>query len=137
MMLVDRPCPDTISAPGPSSDERRQRTRTWPWASSPAETALISYSVSVGCQPRIGWRAWSTASKRASTGPLPVASEERSSPSTVSEIEPVAFPPWDEVTLQPTSDTDAGTSAARCSMSAMRSASVTSFFASARATAWA
>ena len=61
MMFVESPWPDTTSAPGPSSDERRQRTRTWPWASSPAETALISYSVRTGCQPRTGWSAWSTA----------------------------------------------------------------------------
>jgi len=49
MMFVLNPWPETTSAPAPSSDERRQRTRTWPWASSPAETALISYSVSTGC----------------------------------------------------------------------------------------
>ena len=82
MMFVDNPWPETTSAPGPSSDERRQRTRTWPWASSPAETALISYSVRVGCQPRTGWRASSTALNSALTGPLPVASAVRSSPAT-------------------------------------------------------
>ena len=60
-MFVDSPWPVTTSAPGPSSDDRRQRTRTWPWASSPAETALISYSVRTGCQPRTGWRPSSTA----------------------------------------------------------------------------
>ena len=136
MMLVDKPWPVTMSAPGPSSDERRQRTRTWPWASSPALTALISYSVSVGCQPRTGWRASSTASNSASTGPLPVASAVRSSPPIVSVTEPVAFPPCDEVTLQPTIATDAGTSDERCSTRAWRSASVTSFFESASATAW-
>ena len=92
MMFVDNPWPETMSAPGPSSDERRQRTSTWPWASSPAETALISYSVSVGCQPRTGWRAWSTASNSASTGPLPVASAVRSSPSIVRVTVPVALP---------------------------------------------
>ena len=27
MMLVDRPCPDTMSAPGPTSDERRPGLR--------------------------------------------------------------------------------------------------------------
>ena len=80
MMFVDNPWPDTTSAPGPSSDERRQRTSTWPWASSPADTALISYSVSTGCQPSTGWSAWSTAAYSASTGPLPVASAVRSSP---------------------------------------------------------
>ena len=84
MMFVDKPWPVTTSAPGPSSDERRQRTRTWPWASSPALTALISYSVSVGCQPRTGWRASSTAPNSALTGPLPVASAVRSSPPIVS-----------------------------------------------------
>ena len=83
MMLVDNPWPVTMSAPGPSSDERRQRTSTWPWASSPALTALISYSVSVGCQPRTGWRASSTAPNSALTGPLPVASAVRSSPPIV------------------------------------------------------
>ncbi len=57
MMLVDKPWPVTTRAPGPSSEERRQRTRTWPCASSPADTALISYSVKVGCQPRTGWSA--------------------------------------------------------------------------------
>ena len=75
MMLVDRPWPLTTSAPGPSSDERRQRTSTWPWASSPADTALISYSVSTGRQPRTGWMALSTALNRALTGPLPVDSD--------------------------------------------------------------
>ena len=95
------PWPDTTSAPGPSSDERRQRTSTWPWASSPAETALISYSVRVGCQPRTGWSASSTALNSALTGPLPVASALRSRPSTLSVTVPVALPPWDEVTLQP------------------------------------
>ena len=108
MMFVDNPWPVTTSAPGPSSDERRQRTRTWPWASSPAETALISYSVRAGCQPRTGSRASSTAPNSALTGPLPVASAVRSSPATVSETVPVALPPCDEVTLQPTSATDAG-----------------------------
>ncbi len=52
-----------------------------------------------------------------------------------SVTEPVAFPPCDEVTLQPTIATDAGTSDERCSTRAWRSASVTSFLASARATA--
>ena len=75
MMFVDNPWPDTTSAPGPSSDERRQRTSTWPWASSPADTALISYSVRTGCQPRTGWSACvDRAEQSASTGPLPVAS---------------------------------------------------------------
>ena len=41
-----------------------------------ADTALISYSVSVGCQPRTGWSASSTAPNRALTGPLPVASAD-------------------------------------------------------------
>ena len=40
MMFVDNPWPVTTSAPGPSSDERRQRTSTWPWASSPARHGL-------------------------------------------------------------------------------------------------
>ena len=75
--------------PGPSSDERRQRTRTWPWASSPAETALISYSVRVGCQPSTGWSASSTALNSALTGPLPVDSALRSSPPTLSVTVPV------------------------------------------------
>src|SRR3954453_1114236 len=93
MMLVDKPWPVTTSAPGPSSDERRQRTRTCPWASSPALTALISYSVSVGCQPRTGCSASSTARKRALTGPFPVASAPRSSPPTLTLTEPVASLP--------------------------------------------
>jgi hypothetical protein len=67
---------------------------------------------------------------------LPVASAVRSSPLTVSETLPVALPPNDDVTLQPTIWTDAGTSDARCSTRASRSASVTSFFASASAIAW-
>ena len=108
MMFVDNPCPTTTSAPGPSSDERRQRTSTWPCASSPADTALISYSVSVGCQPRTGWSASSTAPNSALTGPLPVVSAIRSSPPNDSVTVPVALPPCDEVTLQPTSATLAG-----------------------------
>ncbi len=56
--------------------------------------------------------AWSTAPKSAFTGPLPVTSALRSSPRTVSETVPVALPPCDEVTLQPSMTTDAGTSAA-------------------------
>ena len=40
MMFVDSPWPVTTRAPGPSSVERRQRTRTWPWASSPAGDRL-------------------------------------------------------------------------------------------------
>ena len=72
MMLVDNPWPVTTRAPGPSSDDRRQRTRAWPWASSPALTALISYSVRTGCQPRTGWSPASTAPNSALTGPLPV-----------------------------------------------------------------
>src|SRR5690349_18180494 len=121
MMFVLNPWPETTSAPAPSSDERRQRTRTWPWASSPAETALISYSVSTGCQPKTGWRARSTAEYSASTGPFPTAAAARSSPFTASDTLPVALPPCDDVTFQPRSSTEAGTSAARCSTSASRS----------------
>src|SRR5262249_56175262 len=40
MMFVLKPWPETTSAPGPLSVERRTRTSTRPWASSPAETAL-------------------------------------------------------------------------------------------------
>ena len=61
MMLVDNPWPVTVNAPDPVSVERRQRTRVWPWASSPAETALISYSLRIGVQPRTGSIALSTA----------------------------------------------------------------------------
>ena len=56
-------------------------------------------------------------------------------PLTLSDTLPVALPPCDEVTLQPTMATDAGTSDERCSTRAWRSASVTSFFESASATA--
>src|SRR5262245_39905497 len=42
MMFVLNPCPETTSAPGPSSLDRRQRTSTRPCASSPPDTALIS-----------------------------------------------------------------------------------------------
>ena len=80
--------------------------------------------------------ASSTARKRALTGPLPVASAERSRPSRVSVTVPVAFPPWDEVTLQPTRTMLDGTSDTRCSTRARRSASVTSFLASASSMAW-
>ncbi len=88
MMLVDKPWPVTTSAPGPSSDERRHRTSTCPWASSPLDTALISYSARAGCQLRTGWRASSTAWNSALTGPLPVASVVRSRPSTISVTVP-------------------------------------------------
>ena len=50
---------------------------------------------------------------------------------------PVALPPCDDVTLQPSRTTEAGTSAVFCSTSASRSASVTSFLASASAIACA
>ena len=68
-------------------------------------------------------------------GPFPIAAWARSSSATVSETMPVAFPPCDEVTFQPSRRTACGTSVTRCSTSAWRSASVTSFFASASATA--
>ena len=103
MMLVESPWPVTTSAPGPSSVERRQRTSTWPCASSPADTALISYSVSTGRQPRTGSIASSTAANSAFTGPLPVASDDRSSPATVSETPAGGMPPCEDVTLQPSS----------------------------------
>src|SRR3954454_8196465 len=135
MMFVLKPWPVTTSAPGPSSDERRQRTSTWPCASSPADTALISYSVRTGRQPSTGWRAASTAPKSALTGPFPRDSVIFSSPATTSDTLPTAWPPDDDVTFQPSSSTDRGTAAVRCSTSARRSASVTSFFASASAIA--
>src|SRR5436190_9968030 len=105
MMLVDKPCPETTSAPGPTSVERRQRTSARPWASSPPETALISYASRTGFQPNTGSIASSTAAKRASTGPLPIAALAWSASATESETMPVAFPPWDEVTFQPWSVT--------------------------------
>ena len=48
----------------------------------------------------------------------------------------VAFPPWELVTLQPSRAIEAGTSDVLASTRASRSASVTSFLASARAIAW-
>ena len=113
MMFVDSPWPVTTSAPGPSSCDRRQRTRTWPCASSPADTALISYSVSTGCQPRTGWTASSTAANSALTGPLPVAWAALASPATTSDAEPTECPPLDELMFQPRSSIDRGTSAWR------------------------
>ena len=109
MMFVDNPWPDTTSAPGPSSDERRQRTRTWPCASSPADTALISYSVRVGCQPRSRLERVVDRPEervdRAVAGRLGTSAPRRS---TLSVTVPIALPPCDEVTLQPTSTTLAG-----------------------------
>src|SRR3990170_2967778 len=136
MMFVERPWPVWTGPSGPSL-ERRQRTMTWPCASSPAVTARISYSASTGCQPSTGPTAASTAPKRASTGPLPAPSAETLSPATVSETLPCERPPWLEVTLQPCRTTvslvTGAASEASCSTIARRSASVTSFLASARA----
>ena len=135
MMFVDRPWPVTTTAAGPSSDERRARTSTWPCASPSAETALISYSVRTGFHWRTGRIASSTALNSALTGPLPVESPAFASPATTTDTEPTECPPDEELMLQPSSSMDRGTSAFFCSMRASRSASVTSFLVSARAIA--
>ena len=57
------------------------------------------------------------------------------SPATTSETVPTECPPDEELMLQPSSSMERGTSDVRCSTSASRSASVTSFLASARAIA--
>ena len=141
-MFVDNPWPVTMSSAGALVIDRASAARRAPGPGRPRPRrppGSRSRS-STGCQPRTGSTPHRRPRRARPRGRCRPPRRSRRCPPTASETLPCELPPWLQVTLQPSSATArAGTSAhgACCSTSATRSASVTSFFASASAIACA
>jgi hypothetical protein len=137
MMFVDRPWPVTTEA----ALERRARTSTRPWGVLAAahRTDLVLGEQRAPAEHRLHGRV--DGAEQRVHGAVPGRVGGPGLAVDVTETLPCERPPWLDVTFQPSSCTARGVaapsrdSATCCSTSAMRSSSVTSFFASASAIA--